>query len=431
MNRWLILLIMLCTAPATGQVYLMDIRFLDAATEKPLAGVAICNQAGAILALSDSNGLCSLKPEQARSASFLMAAKTGYEPDTFKELSPVVYLQPLNNELQTVVIHSKKCRRFWNNNSAFVVDYLLNGRNVLVAATFSGKGPRNRLVFLNAEGALIAECRLPEEPIRLFESCTGSFYCVCATKFYPVTVTGASISIGTPYPIRLFSGLTRCEQSIDGNRFYRTVDRDHLQVNYGMMARGDTQLRPLMRFDENSKKPYSLLNISDQKAAAASYEEYQEILADWAGEDFHEAYRKELVRKMLDMGTIAHINIPLLTIGDSLLIFDYYRKQLLYYSQNGRPLGPVPVRFRWNDAQRFEFIKDNLNDRIYIHRYDNRSRQTVEELIPSAGTCSGHVFLLGKPLVENMKINGGVLFMLWQDAASHTTRQLYIQPMEP
>ena len=432
-RRLAILLAALCwmAVAAYGQINHLDVRFRDGLTERPVAGVRVRNQAGELLAVSDTSGICTLGREQAEKADYLVAESAGYVPDTLRELRPDLYLQPLNRQLEDVVIHSKKCRLFWNNAAAYVIDYLFVGKNVLVAAHIGGKGPRNRLVLLSPEGEELAECALPEEAVKLFESCLGFYYCVFHHQFCSLTVTDHQIKLEKTYSNNLFNGLARCEQCLSGNQFFRVVDRDHFLVNYTMRAHGESQTRPLMRLDERSKKPYTLLHIHDQNAAQASYEEYQQILAEWNGEEFHEAYRKQLVRKTLDLATIAHINIPLYTTNDTLLVFDYHQKQILFYNSAGRPLGQVPAGFRWTDAQRFVFLKDALQDRLFIQRYDNPMRETIEELTPATGRCTGIQTVIGKPLPENIKVNDGNIYLLSQDAAAHTTRQLFVQPLQP
>lgn len=407
-----------------GQESNIVIRIMDALSAAPLSHAFITDKDGRRLAESDSLGYCALPFVPLTAAEYLLALKPGYEPDTIRNGANVIYLEPISQQMGTAIVRGNKVSRLFREPDLYVVDYLFAEDRILVAAYRGNNGSKAGLYLINREGGEVAECKLPEEPLYLYKSCIGNMYCVCREQFYPVVLTGAAIRLKAPYPVKLLSGLRQCDLSVGGNQFYRIVDRVNFKVSFGVIAKGDSVYRPLMQFDESKKGIFTLL---DYGAANASYEEYADILDFWSGEAFHEAYRRNLMRKKLDLAAIAHINVPLYTTGDSVLIFDYYNKRILFYNQFGKPTGSGPVRFEWKQSQQFEIIKDEGLDRLYLHRYSNKSSQTVEELDVTTGNGTGKRAGIERPFAELVKINNGDIYFLWQDGKAGGTRQLYVQ----
>ena len=134
---------------------------------------------------------------------------------------------------------------------------------------------------------------------------------------------------------------------------------------------------------------------------------------------------------MWNNGSYSHINVPLFSAGDTLVIFDYFGKRITYYSKDGDWLGSSQVQFEWRQSQLFRIIKDDVTGRFYIHRYSNRARQTLEELNVHTGTVIGsHKTVIERPFAEQVKVHADAVYFLWQDASAGTTRQLYVQRID-
>ncbi len=415
----LIYLLLLLTIPhlkGYSQSDKIVIRFLDAETHTRLRNVHVLTGTGVSLSTSDTSGYVVLPIDAFKTNRFLIATHRGYKYDTLRGPLEEYYLYPLSAELATATISGAPARKLINLPSEYVVDYSFNG-NLILLASYSGNNGRNaKMLLLDNSGTELGRCAVPGAPVSLYNSCLGKSYCVCADKFYPLTLTGSKISLVEPYPINLLRGLQQCEQSINGNLYYHIPDKFNFRTVYGMIARGDSTFKPFTIFEQPEE-------------ARASQIELIEIISLLEHWQWHEAGRRIGLRTMWDKGALKHMNLPLQTTGDTLIVFDYFQKKLLLFDTMGASLGTKPAGFDWNAGQRFHVIKDEQTNKLYLHRYANNSAQTIEELdIHTGQTIS--IQTIAKPLAENVKVHNGKIYYLWRDTKTAATPQLYVQQME-
>lgn len=411
----LLLVIFFSRLPAYAQQEKMVIRFADGGKMTALPNVALIDRSGTTLATTDSAGALVL-PFSALSASgYLLAVCPGYRPDTIRGSETMVYLQPLAVQLTEAVVNGSKVERLLKSNIEYVVDYGFAGDKIIVASYSGNNGKNAKLFLLDNSGTVVNNCDLPHEPLSLFKSCVGNYYCESRDMFYPLAIHDKDVTLKPPYKVNLLPGLQQCECAIDGNLYYKIGDRNNFRMTYGMIKKGDSVFRPIKQFEES-------------KVAQASFSEYMTILALLENYQFNEAARIQRLRSAWDKGTYNHMNLALQTTNDTLIIFDYFGKQLRFYDKDGNKLENVQLQFRWTDAQRLDIIKDEMQNRFYIHRYDNQGRQSLEELNVHTGTATDRVFI-EKPMAERVRVNNGAAYYLWQRSGGGQTRQLFRQQL--
>ncbi len=410
MRNWLIIVLLLFYAPSFGQ-HKVIVRFRDAINDIALADVQVTDMQGRLMARSDTAGYVTLP----FASSPLIAILRGYRPDTLTTPASSVYLQPLSVALDPAIIRSSKVSLLLHENNEYVVDYGFSG-NRIFAATYSGNnGGKAKLFLLDDQGNTLASCRLPNTPVSVFKSCVGVPYCVCNDVFYRIGTGPDNILIDNTYPISLLEGLMQCEQAAYGNLYYKIGDRPNFRTTFGMIEKGDSTFKPFTAFEEKD-------------VALASWREWMEIQVLLERFQFSQAARKQGLRLMWDKGSFAHINLPLFISNDTLIIFDYFKKSILYYNLKGNPIGSHPVHFEWQPSQLFNIIKDEVRGKFYIHRYA-QNYQELEELNINTGHTSGIKQKISKPFAEQVKVYNGSIYYLWQNKSANSTRQLYIQRM--
>lgn len=392
------------------------VRFVDSETSGALQHVRVLTASGTVLGISDRDGYAVLPFNAIATNGWLLARHDGYKIDTLRTVKEQYYLSRLSVDLETAVISSATVKRLLNLPSEYVVDYTFNGDEIVVATFSGGNGRKAKVLLLDAQGKELNRCAVPDEPMGVYRSCVGMYYCICDKQFYPLNFNNGSVSLKKPYPINLLRGLQQCEQSINGNLYYHITDKQSFRVAYGMIARGDSIFKPIVTFEEPEE-------------ARASFIELMEIIDLLEHYQFKEAGRKAGLRGMWDKGALLHINMPLYAVHDTLIVFDYSKKQVLFFDTSGTALGNVPANFEWNHAQLFNILKDAKTDKLYIHRYANKAKQTLEEITPS-GNIVGMRVNIAKPFAENLKVNNGQIYYLWQDGNNAATRQLFVQQMK-
>jgi hypothetical protein len=411
-HLFVLLLLFLKVNYAAAQQEKVVMRFIDSVTTMPVEKVVLLDKNGTEFSTANKEGYAAISYGRF-SAGYIVAIRDGYKPDTIYAPAETIYLRPLFGTLNPAVIYGNKVHTVLGLSNEYVADYSFAGNNILVAAYNGSNGRNAKLFLLNKEGDVLHMHSMPNQPLSLFKSCVGNHYCVCDKVFYPVSTDSNIIKLKDPYDIRLLAGLQQCEQSIDGNLYYRIGDKWNFRMDYGMISKNDSLFKPIINFEEPD-------------VADASFQEYMEILFLLEHGNIKEASRKYALRKKWDRGSYAHISIPLFTASDTLIVFDYFKKSIRYYKSNGEPVGVCNIKFEWRQSQHFEIIKDEALNKFYIHRYGNQSSQTLEELDIHTGTAGARI-LIDKPLAEQVKVNSGSVYFLWQDSRSDATRRLFAQ----
>jgi hypothetical protein len=419
MNRkYLVIFFLLLARVSFAQQGKFVIHFVDESKNTSPGKVTVIDKNGKPISAADSEGYAILPLTAFSTSGYLLALCPGYKPDTIRANTSTVYLQPLSVTLKEALVTNSNIYRLLDKLNEYVVDYAFSGEDIIVATYSGNNGGHAKLFMVNKNGEILSRLNLDHEPVALYKSCVGIHYCVCYDKFYPITINGTKMSLSAPHDISLLEGMKQCEQSINGNLYYKLSDRSNFRTQYGMISKGSSTFRPFTTFEEN-------------EVAQASYQEWSEIqvlLAAGAVPGARkEAARKQLMRLKWDKGSFAHIDVPLMRKNDTLVIFDFFNKKLLWYNLSGDAIGRVPVNFRWHQSQQFEVIKDEVTERIYIHRYDRKEAQTLEELDISNGTTLPDKISISRAFAENVKVNDNDIYFLWQDPHKAATRQLFIQ----
>ncbi len=414
--RYLLLLLVFCNAFSFAQTDKVVLRFLDAERNVPLKNVSVIDPAGLRVAVTDTSGYMVLSLSLFGQHTYLLALCPGYRPDTLSAAAGTVYMVPLSMSLKETTVRSSRVSRLLNFPNEYVVDYAFSGDSI-IAATYSGNsGNRARLFLLNRNGVVLADRKLPAEPLSLYESCIGHHYCVCTDKFYRIDLQD-SLQLVKDYGIALLPRLQECECSRDGNFYYRFTDKTNFHTQYGMVAKGDSTFRLIADFEKSD-------------VAIQSYIEWIEIqMLLTSLKKRKDAVRKQFARLKWDKGTLTNISFPMYACHDTLVIFDFFQKKLLLFGLAGDSIGCVPMHFELKEAQQFRILKDETREALYIHRYDNQGAQTMERIDIASGTISRKV-PVEQPFAEDVKVHDGNIYYLWQDQHAHATRQLFIQYLD-
>lgn len=388
-------------------------RLLDAGTGQSVVGAIVTDGAGAAIGRSDTAGFVVLPAQAFAARQFLLVTAIGYERDTLFAPVTELFLRRPQVDLPAATISSAKVRRLLNSETEYVVDYCFSGDSIFVASYKGNNGSKARLTMLDNAGRELGVLQLPSEPVRMFTSCTGYNYCVCADGFFRLGSDAGKPQLAQRNDLRFFDGVAQCECSSKGNLYYRISDTRNFRTVYGLIAAGDSVFRPFSVFDEPKEARASMIEammiqsmaMTNQRAKAAMMYGH---------------------RMMWDKGALAHIGMPIFSAGDSLIVFDYRNKQMRCYNLNGDSVCNIPVSFSWTHSQQFHILKDAATGRFYIHRFGNKERQTIEALDVKTGKTTDPV-MIERPLAENVTVHGGEIYFLWQDANRHATRQIFVQ----
>jgi len=399
------------SAQAFGQLRTdtLTMRFMD--VEIPLRNVVVYLRNGIVLAHSDSGGYIHI-PAYYLQYTYLIAVHDNYLPDTIRQYQETIYLYPINITLKETVISSKTTQRILQSNAEYVVDYDFVGDNILVASYNGAFGRNAKLFLLDNDGDTLALTKLPSQPLSLFKSCVGKYYCVCYGKFYPLTVDSGNLQLGEPYDIKYLPGLKQCQAELNGNLFYKICDPDSFLVTYAYVEKGDSVFHTFFQFH-------------DSLAFIGSREE--DI---YATEDEHRMFRPKfevgLLRGLWDKSSLRAIDVPLFIKDDTLVIFDHTNKMVRYFNLIGIEVKRSPCHFLDNKNLYADIIKDGFTEKFYLHPLNHGETQILNEILMKEGILDYHTLKMKRPFAENIKVHNGHIYFLWQDHNHAGTRQLFV-----
>ncbi len=402
------------TTPLCAQSYKQDtltMRFMD--VEIPLSNVAVYLRNGIIITHSDSDGFIHI-PAYYLQYTYLIAVHDGYEPDTIRDYEKTVYLQGLAATLQeAVIISNKPIQRILQSSRDYVVDYDFVGDNILVAAYNGAFGRGAKLFLLDNYGDTIALKQLPEEPLSIFKSCVGKYYCVCYNKFYPLDIDSGHIELGKPYDIKYLKGLKQCQVALDNKLYYKICNPDSFLVTYGFIEKGDSIFHVFLQFHDT-----------------LSYVHSREEDVWYYTEDEKRKFRPKFdvgnMRNVWDKDNLRMIDLPIFLKNDTLLVFDHTDKMIRYFNLEGIEVKNTPSDFLDKKNPYADIIKDLFTEKFYVHPINSAEVQTINEIMLNEGQLDAHRIKLKKPFAEDIKIHNGHIYFLWQDHHNAATRQLYV-----
>jgi len=412
LKRLFILLLlsgMVCSA--YGQSDSMRMRFMD--VELPIGGVGVFSRNGIAIAYSDTAGFVKI-PKIFMQLGYLIAMKQGYEPDTIRQYAPNVYLNEIHNALQEVVVQGgATTQKVLHSGNEYVVDYAFAGDEIIVASYSGDFGGHAKLFLLNNYGDTADVVAFPQEPLYLYKSCVGKIYVVSYGKFYPIQVANKHLSIGQPYDIKYLRGMKECQAMLDGNLYYKRCNADSFIVRYSYLEKGDSIFHEFLGFKD------SVAYIGSHEEDFIHYTEDDRLKQ-------MPKFEVGLLKQLWDRGSLRMIDLPLFVKEDSLILFDFYKKQIRYFNHIGVEVKTVPCYFDVNKNLGATILKDEGKETFYLFPNGHHAVKWIQEIDIQTGTLGFRKFKINKPYAENIKVHNGHIYYLWQDHLHAGTMQLYV-----
>lgn len=411
-----ILMLLCCATHLQAQTNGSTIYFINQVTGAPVDNVSIINVHNVLVVQSDDHGSVILPADALEGSGYIIAFSPGYQLDTIRAWAATISLRPLSVVLPGAVISNRKAHRLLESNIEYVLDYNFIDSNVIALAYSGSNGGHEKLFLLDKDGRQLVAQKIPAGATAIFKSCVGCLYCAYKDRFYRIVVDSGKIRLREPHDIFWFPRLQQCELCLDSNLYYRIGDKNNFTMEYGVIMKGDTVLKKIIDF-------------SEKDVANASNEEYQEILVLLSEMHFNEAAKKEYLRESWDKGSYSHLDIPIFSQGDTVVIIDYLKKRILYFNDSGISLGFMPMRFSWPSSQFNKIIRDEISGRFYLFSRKNEYIMSLQEVSMRTGDSIGAPVFIEKPFAQKIAIRNNDIFYLWQDGAHAQTMQLYKQVM--
>jgi len=393
----------------------LSVFVTDRTGRTPVPGVEVTGPSGALVALGDAYGNITLQAAT-QDSTFLLLFAQGYEPDTLRAPFPAtIALRAAGDAIDEVVVRGMQYGTLTPSRRDAVIDYDFAGRYLLVATARAG-GRKPALKLVDFRGDTVAMTTLREEPISVITDCQGTPHVLFENRIQVVQSSGKKLELGRKYPAKSLPQLTACQLDINGTFYFKNLDPQQYRVSYLILPANDTVMRGMLTWGDDA-------NI----ARAEEDERKVRLGALVAGNVGGGMQYMASLRNSLAM---RYVDAPLLRARDTLVVPDFTRRRLVYFSLDGTLLGGVPLHCSYGPHMCINILQDASTGRVYVHRYHRAARQTVQELNLHTGALTGPVWALRQPFAQKVRIRDGRVYYMAQDHSALAARQLWVEALK-
>lgn len=364
------------------------------------------------ISFSDTNGLLRFDKYSLKGTDSVTIYKVGYKVLTIpiKELSRLVYLETLQNELNEIVVTIKQSKLFMQSYTEDIIDYIFMGDNYLVASYNLNGRRKDKISILDKNGKIIIRSIVPVNIEKLFLSCIGKYYVVSYNCIYQLDfeTNPKEIRLGKALSLDEYNAIQSCVLFRNNTYYYKYSNPRTFNVAFAKAGIEDTSI-------------YTFCNLSKPETFNASVDNLKEIyklLAKGDDESRRRATQLSFLRKMLDKLCFKDINAELFENDSSLLIFDFNKRVIRYYTHNGEETTSIPILFLKDQEQnhKYSIIQDNSNYQFYLLLTEGH-KSVLTKINTFTGNITGPSVTLEKKIVENVKVKNGKVFYLHKSDA--------------
>ncbi|HLO70702.1 MAG TPA: hypothetical protein VK167_07530 [Flavipsychrobacter sp.] len=376
---------------------------------------------GKTLCLSDSDGFLNLDTGLLKD-NIATIYKTGYQTATVtkQNMVGVVYLKPLQNELNEFIVVDKHAELLLKSNTQDVIDYAILEDGYLVASYNINGKRKDKISLLDKYGNVEIQSYLDIEVEKIFRSCVGKYYLVHNGAIFPVIIEheNKKITTGPALPANDYALIQRCVLFKNNTYYYKFVNPNTFNVVFTKS-----------RADEENMTPFCRLSQPDVlKASISNLAQIYEALAEGTYEGFKRARQFHYLRVLMDNLCFKDINAELFEKDDSLLVFDFDKRLIRFFLYDGSEAKTLPMAFFKNAIQNCIVVQDSKTKEFYLWS-TNKQTNMLTKIDLSTGDVAATTVELENPYVENVKITGGKTCYIWKKE-SLMPKQLFIESIQ-
>lgn len=389
-----------------------SILLLNKEQNSPISGVTLIID-NKLAGKSNNQGLFSFELSNNKLPVQIVLFKEGFKPDTVltRDIPDKLYMRPLEGTLKEAVITNKISERVLKSGSESVVDYAFVADKILIASFMGNKRKHGKLFLMNKYGDTIMMSSPVPAPEKIFRNCVGRYYLVSINAIHPITIDYEQneILFDDPLSLKAYALLQSCELFIDNTYYYKIRDRSTFRVMFALADKGERNVRLLTKLEQPEVLYASIDHLM------------------WALSQKDPRTRQKLLhlRAWFDRDFFRKIDVNLYAKADSLVIFNFDDREILFYTREGNYLGATPIQFYKTLVADPEIIQDEATGDFYFLE-DNSMRTQITKIDLHTGAAASRPVVLEKRFADIVKIRDREVYYVWQ-GKHHVTNQLYVE----
>lgn len=410
---------------AQDNTFAISGQVTDSVTKLPLSNVNVQIIGTLRGTVTDSGGVFKLYSKEKE--IILLFSLMGYERKYVKIKKEVnsqveIYLQPKAETIKEVVISSSPTETILKSDRSHVIDYNFYGENILLITTgFNFSRPK--LVLMNPSLDTLSIINIPEKPVRLFKDCMHNIHVVGEKKTYQVFYEASKLKLLAPFDLETFEAiLFPCVAGDSLNLYFNEkYGSGNIKMERFNLKTNNHALR-YYYINKSSREKQNLTTIVDQKTMELRAEEDKYLDDKEAAGMYRKPILKEFDRIFAETILYKEVYAPLFKLNDTIYIFNYLESKIQCYSPSGKLTKELGITFHEEENWKREMCIDEKYFSAYAF-FESNGITEVKEINLNNGSVK-YSFKVPVPFIENIKVDKGFVYFLYQGKEYTDTRSL-------
>lgn len=403
-------------------------RVFDGLNKEPLEDVFIfSDQSSDISVITDSAGYFTIRLKKLPAE--IAFVRAGYYDEKFrlaeKEIM-LVYMEP-TTWLNAVEISEAKTEIVAGTLNRSIFDFVLLGRYIILC-DYGNSYNDSRLICLNENGDTLATKACELKPRHMYSDCEGNAYFQTKDSTYQILYTSRGLDF--------LKGRGNKEVL---EHHSMCLEKDNMRYYYGKKAGGGGKFSngKWVRTRHNdevyyysgdrekmSSEPFwAVYDIKSKKLKSEEYFFSSYWMADLGLQrSFSLALISDPQREFFFRVMLREIYAPLISIQDSIFIFDHPNGNIHKFNRNLEFVGKTPIRYSFTRDFKNYLTLDEVTNTIYL-LFEKGSVSYLCELNPHTGIITKEI-PFDFPFVSEVKIRDGWVYFIHRDQNRKEVRLL-------
>ncbi len=377
---------------------------VDSVTHRAIPNVNIAVDASKIGTSTDANGKFSLVIPNNRSTikishvGFKTQQKLIYRVDT----QLVIQLKAETKNLGIVEISSNRITNLVEKKNLYVIDYLIFENKICVLCFKNRQSQQAQLVLLDGYGNQI-ESKEMEWIDKIVNDYKLEPFLTSKKSALQILILDSIIAFGNEIEMDEFNEINEAIIAYQSPFYY-------IRHNYY-----DNQLVRIYRYNEQNQEVKLLKSITD----SAGIERLKDKARLQSALDYTEADAR-----FEEMCFYAPKYLPLIYFDTSFLLFNFNENRIEKLDKQGNTISNTAIEFHQQPDWKQDLLIDSVQKKIYAV-FAKNGQYKIAEIDLQLGKIGNKINIPHFQHLENMQINNGRLYFLYQGNIDNRYKELY------
>lgn len=367
----------------------------DSETKKAVKDATVFNQNAGLKVYSDSTGFFTFQTIEKLEVVYISHVVYEVKKINIKDLykTDTIFLVPKKVALRTVEINAEKFEKIKAESDEEILDFEFYGDWIAVI----GKQIKQKYFFteiIDRNGQRNYFKTLDFKPKSIFKDCLGNLYLLNNHHFFHLSIQSDSLVLENKGSIKNFEMFVKSCLGAENQQFHlETRSADGFSINY------------IYYSDSAQSKIYKQKTISNAEKQRQVRDEIR--FASTPGFTYRDEDRI-FAQKMMFKPLYA----PLFVLKNNLLLFNLPENKIEILDKQFKKIHEKKTSFHLNKGFKDLIILDEKRESTYAV-FENNGIKSLYQILTENGEVIKITEFKGFPLPEQMKVNNGELFFIW------------------